>query len=58
LKFIVEIEDNLVADLLGINHLTPEEIEESLSSKYDEIDDVIQTACDQALEVYFNEVNE
>jgi len=47
-----------VADLLGINHLTPEEIEESLSSKYDEIDDVIQTACDQALEVYFNEVNE
>lgn len=57
MKFIVEIEDNLVADLLGINHLTPEEIEESLSSKYDEIDDVIQTACDQALEVYFDEVN-
>ena len=58
MKYIIEIEDDLVADSLGINHLTPEEIEESLSSKYDEIDDVIQTACDQALEVYFNEVNE
>jgi len=58
LRFIVEVEDEIVADLLGINHLTPKEIEESLSSKYDEIDDVIQTACDQALEIYFNEVNE
>lgn len=56
MKFIVEIEDNLVADLLGINHLTPEEIEEYLSSKYDEIDDVIQTACDQGLEIFFDEV--
>ncbi len=58
MKYIIEIEDDLVADSLGINHLTPKEIEESLSSKYDEIDDVIQTACDQALEIYFNEVNE
>jgi low affinity Fe/Cu permease len=57
LKYIIEIEDDLVADFLGINHLTPKEIEEFLSSKYDEIDDVIQTACDQALEIFFDEVN-
>jgi len=56
LKFIVEIEDNLVADLLGINHLTPEEIEEILRDKYDEMDAVIQSACDQALEIFFDEV--
>ena len=56
MKFIVEIEDNLVADLLGINHLTPEEIEEILRDKYDEMDAVIQSACDQALEIFFDEV--
>jgi hypothetical protein len=56
LKYIIEIEDDLVADLLGINHLTPEEIEEILRDKYDEMDAVIQSACDQALEIFFDEV--
>jgi len=58
MKFIVEIGDEVVADLLGVDHLTPEEIEKSLSDRYDEIDEVIQTACDQALEMYFDEVKE
>lgn len=56
MKYIVEIEDDLVADFLGINHLTPEEIEEILRDKYDEMDAVIQSACDQALEIFFDEV--
>ena len=45
-----------MADSLGINHLTPEEIEEILRDKYDEMDAVIQSACDQALEIFFDEV--
>ena len=56
MKFIVEIGDEVVADLLGVDHLTPEEIEKSLSDRYDEMDAVIQSACDQALEMYFDEV--
>ncbi len=56
MEWTVEIEDDLVADFLGINHLTPEEIEEILRDKYDEMDAVIQSACDQALEIFFNEV--
>ena len=56
MKYIIEIEDDLVADSLGINHLTPEEIEEILRDKYNEMDAVIQSACDQALEIFFDEV--
>lgn len=56
MKYIIEIEDDLVADSLGINHLTPEEIEEILRDKYHEMDAVIQSACDQALEIFFDEV--
>ena len=56
MKYIIEIEDDLVADSLGISHLSPEEIEEILRDKYDEMDYVIQTACDQALEIFFDEV--
>ncbi len=56
MKYIIEIEDDLVADSLGISHLSPEEIEEILRDKYDEMDAVIQTACDQALEIFFDEV--
>jgi low affinity Fe/Cu permease len=56
MEWTVEIEDDLVADFLGINHLTPEEIEEILRDKYDEMDAVIQSACDQALEIFFDEV--
>jgi hypothetical protein len=56
MEWTVEIEDDLVADFLGINHLTPEEIEEILRDKYNEMDAVIQSACDQALEIFFDEV--
>lgn len=56
MKYIIEIEDDLVADSLGISHLSPEEIEEILRDKYDEMDAVIQSACDQALEIFFDEV--
>lgn len=56
MKYIIEIEDDLVADSLGISHLTSEEIEEILRDKYDEMDAVIQSACDQSLEIFFDEV--